>query len=90
MLCAGRGLASQQRRVRGRRGTHHAERELAVGVHDARPEHGGEPPALCELQGHFGVWPLFLWVRSDRAPEWDATFERVRDYLARHTVSRTD
>jgi hypothetical protein len=48
------------------------------------------PPRLCELQGYLGIWPLFLWVRSDRAAEWDATFERVRAFLARHTVSRTD
>ena len=48
------------------------------------------PPSACQMQGDFGAWPLFLWVRSDRAPEWDATFERVRDYLARQTVARTD
>jgi len=47
-------------------------------------------PSTCEMQGDFGIWPLFVSVLSDRAPDWDATFERVRDYLARHTTSRTD
>ena len=47
-------------------------------------------PSTCEMQGDFGIWPLFVSVLSDRASEWDATFERVRGYLARHTVSRTD
>lgn len=48
------------------------------------------PPSTCEMQSFFGAWPLYVSVLSDRAPEWDATFERVRDYLARHTTSRTD
>lgn len=48
------------------------------------------PPELCEMRAYFGVWPLFLRVRSDRAAEWDATFERVRAYLDQHTVARTD
>ena len=46
-------------------------------------------PSTCQMQGYFGAWPLFVSVLSDRAPEWDATFERVRDYLTRHTISRT-
>lgn len=48
------------------------------------------PPSTCQMQADFGIWPLFVSVLSDRAREWDATFERVRDYLARHTTSRTD
>jgi hypothetical protein len=48
------------------------------------------PPRPCEMLGYYGAWPLFLWVMSDRAAKWDATFERVREYLARHTVSRID
>ena len=44
----------------------------------------------CELQGYLGQWPLFMWVLSNRAAEWDETFLRVRDHLARHVVSRTD
>lgn len=47
-------------------------------------------PEGCEFVGYFGVWPLFLPMRSDRAPEWDGDFERVRAFLARHVVSRTD
>lgn len=44
----------------------------------------------CEMLGYFGVWPLIISVRSDQASEWNATFLRVRDFLTRHTVSRTD
>ncbi|MBR0656622.1 hypothetical protein [Plastoroseomonas arctica] len=44
----------------------------------------------CELQGYFGIWPLFMWVPSNRAAEWNETFLRVRDHLARHVVSRSD
>jgi len=44
----------------------------------------------CELQGYFGIWPLFMWVSSNRAAEWDETFLRVRDYLERHVVIRSD
>lgn len=50
----------------------------------------GAPPGGCELVGFFGVWPLFFSVPSDRAAEWDETFERVRAFLARHAVARTD
>ena len=45
-------------------------------------------PSICRMRGYLGIWPLFLWVRSDRASEWDATFERVRDYLARHEIQQ--
>lgn len=48
------------------------------------------PPSTCEMQGFFGAWPLYVTVLSNRAAEWDATFESVRGYLARHTVLRTD
>ncbi len=44
----------------------------------------------CELQGYLGIWPLFMWVPSNRAAEWDDTFLRVRHHLARHAVSRSD
>ncbi len=44
----------------------------------------------CEMLGFFGVWPLTISVRSDEPSEWNATFLRVHDFLARHTVSRTD
>lgn len=44
----------------------------------------------CELQGYLGIWPLFLWVPSNRAADWDETFLRVREHLARHVVSRSD
>jgi hypothetical protein len=44
----------------------------------------------CQLQGHFGDWPLFLWVPNNRATEWEAIHERVQGFLARHAVSRTD
>jgi len=47
-------------------------------------------PVFCEMQGYLGVWPLFVWVLSDRAAEWDETFLRVRDHLARHVVTRSD
>ncbi len=45
---------------------------------------------FCELVGYFGQWPLFMWVPSDRAAEWNETFLRVRDHLASHVVSRSD
>lgn len=47
-------------------------------------------PAPCKMQGYFGKWPLFISVLSTRASDWDATFDRVTEYLSRHTVSRTD
>lgn len=53
-------------------------------------EHGQPQGDSCELVGYLGIWPLILWVRSDRAAEWEATFERVRDYLSRHVIARTD
>ena len=53
-------------------------------------EHGQPQGDSCELQGYLGIWPLFLWVRSDRAAEWEATFERVRNYLSLHVIARTD
>jgi hypothetical protein len=46
--------------------------------------------SYCELQGYLGIWPLFMWVPSNRAAEWDETFDRVRDHLARHIVARSD
>jgi|GEM_PF-2600601 len=55
-------------------------------MHDAPDAIG----SYCELQGYLGVWPLFVWVLSDRAAEWDETFLRVRDHLARHVVTRSD
>lgn len=39
---------------------------------------------------YFGIWPLFLWVPSNRAAEWNDTFLRVRDHLARAVVTRSD
>jgi hypothetical protein len=44
----------------------------------------------CEMLGFFGVWPLTISVRSNEASEWNATFLRVHDFLASHTVARTD
>lgn len=53
-----------------------------------------DPPGMagpfCELQGYLGQWPLFMWVPSDRAAEWSATFLHVRDHLSHHIVSRSD
>jgi hypothetical protein len=48
------------------------------------------PAPFCELQGYLGQWPLFMWVPSNRAAEWNETFLRVRDHLAHHVVSRSD
>jgi hypothetical protein len=44
----------------------------------------------CQLQGYFGIWPLFMWVDADRIEEWDAVYTRVSDLLARHVAHRTD
>jgi len=49
-----------------------------------------ERPWFCELQGYLGIWPLFLWVTSDSATQWNETFLRVRDHLSRHVVGRSD
>ena len=50
---------------------------------------GGASAPYCELQGYLGIWPLFLWVPSDRAAEWNETFERARSFLARHTEAHS-
>jgi hypothetical protein len=50
----------------------------------------GVGPSGCEMIGYFGIWPLFIGVPSDRVAEWDETFDRVRDHLARHIIARSD
>lgn len=45
---------------------------------------------MCELQGYFGIWPLFMWVRPSRIDEWDEYYRRVSEFLARHVADRTD
>ncbi len=50
----------------------------------------GAGPSPCKLVGYFGIWPMEMTVPSNRVGEWNATFDRVRNFLARHVVSRSD
>lgn len=50
----------------------------------------GVGPSDCELVGYFGIWPMEMVLLSNRVGEWNATFDRVREFLAQHVVSRSD
>lgn len=47
----------------------------------------GVPPFACRMVGYHGPWPVIASVRSDRAAEWAETFDRLRDFLTRHTAA---
>ena len=51
---------------------------------------GSNPPPPCRMLGFFGAWPVVLYVTGDHPAEWEATFDRLREFLARHTASRAD
>jgi hypothetical protein len=40
----------------------------------------------CQLLAFFGEWPLLMWVPNNRSADWEATYERVVGFLARHLV----
>lgn len=44
----------------------------------------------CRLLGSFGPWPLVMYVPSGDAAAWQPLLDRLRDFLAQHTVSRTE
>lgn len=50
----------------------------------------GVPPRGCRMIGHHGPWPLIISVQSDRVMEWDTTFDRLRDFLARHEMQQNN
>lgn len=53
-------------------------------------EQAPERPWFCELQGYIGIWPLFIWVPTDRPSEWDEIFLRVKDYLTSFITERSN
>lgn len=50
----------------------------------------GTFPTTCHIYAYFGAWQISIWVPSDRPADWNATYVRIQEFLARHTVSRTD